>query len=254
MKIRIIPSSIEASEEMQYLTSYVINNSVAIDAGSLGFYKDPEYQQRISHIFLSHAHIDHIGSLPIFAENTYGRKQEGVCVLGSAETLQTVRDNIFNDKIWSSYLLRPLDEGGYLKLETIKPEEPISKNGLTITAVPVNHSVATYGYIVEDKACAVVFGADSGPAGRIWEIARNLNHLKAVFLESSFPNDMDELATKTGHLTPKLLEQEAKKLPKNTRIIATHIKPIFHSKIIEELNNLKLPQLEIASSGKKYLF
>jgi cAMP phosphodiesterase len=254
MKIRIIPSSIEASEEMQYLTSYVINNNVAIDAGSLGIYSDPEFQNRISHIFLTHAHIDHVGSLPIFAENTYGRGQEGICVLGSAETLQTIRDNIFNDRIWPSFLLKPLDKGGYLKLEILKPEQPIHIHGLTFTAVAVEHKVATYGYIAEDEKGAVVFGSDSGPTRRIWEIARDLPRLKAVFLESSFPNDMNELAVATGHLTPTLLKKEAKKLPAKTRIIATHIKPNFRTRVVEELHNLELSHLEIGSSGKEYIF
>jgi len=254
MKVRIVPSAIGVSEDVQYLTSYVINGSVAVDAGSLGIYGGPKEQRRIKHIFLTHAHIDHVGSLPVLAENTYENPHYGVRVLGTAETLQTVKDHIFNDKIWPSFFLAPLDKGGNLTLHAVEPENPIRINNLTFTAVPVEHSVPTCAYIVDDESSSIVIGSDSGPTERVWEIAGGRPHLKAVFLESSFPDDMNELAVRSGHLTPSLLEREAKKLSADVRIIVTHIKPNFRRRIIEELHNLNLPRLEIGCSHEEYLF
>ena len=57
--------------QYQYATSIRINDSVVIDAGSIGFHDSAQDQARIRHILLSDSHIDHTGSLPIFVENAF---------------------------------------------------------------------------------------------------------------------------------------------------------------------------------------
>ena len=71
MKITLVPSSVSerGGNQHQYLTSYLINDVLAVDAGSLGLWQTAAEQARIKHVLISHTHIDHIGSLPIFVEN-----------------------------------------------------------------------------------------------------------------------------------------------------------------------------------------
>ena len=57
-------------------------DTVAIDAGCLGFWGTPQEQARVRHVLLSHTHMDHLASLPIFVENAYEGKAE--CVTGYA--------------------------------------------------------------------------------------------------------------------------------------------------------------------------
>ena len=82
MKIVLVPSTVMASgpTHYQFTTSAVINDTIAVDAGSLGFYLSPQEQARIRHVFLSHTHIDHVASLPIFVENAYEGKADCVRV------------------------------------------------------------------------------------------------------------------------------------------------------------------------------
>ena len=70
MKITLVPSSVSERGEYQhqYLTSYVINDTLAVDAGSLGLMATPAEQKRVQHVLITHTHIDHVGSLPIFVE------------------------------------------------------------------------------------------------------------------------------------------------------------------------------------------
>ena len=49
---------------------------------------------------------------------------------------------------------------------------PVRVNGLSVTPVAVDHIVPTYGYIVTDGRINSVFGADSGPTERIWQLAQ----------------------------------------------------------------------------------
>ena len=73
MRVILVPSSVGDCREAQdqFLTSYVINDSIAVDAGCLGYYKSPQDQARIKHVLISHSHIDHLASLPIFLENVF---------------------------------------------------------------------------------------------------------------------------------------------------------------------------------------
>src|SRR6516165_8193089 len=73
VKITLLPSALgdDVDRSLQYLTSFLINDALAIDAGSLGFFRAPREQARIKHVLLSHTHIDHLASLPIFLDNAY---------------------------------------------------------------------------------------------------------------------------------------------------------------------------------------
>lgn len=254
MKIRILPSSFDGSGEKHYLTTFLINGTVAIDAGCVGMYGGPEDQRRISHVFLTHCHADHICSLPMFIENTHKEEDDCVILYGHPDALQMLSRDVFNDRIWPDYRRFGSKETPFVRLVDLEPETPVHVEDLRITPVQVDHTIVTFGYIVEDESCAIVFGADSGPTNRIWEIARGISHLKAAFIEATFPQELQEFALSMGHLTPDLIKKEIAKLPEHTSIIATHIRPKYQEKIIDELKSLELPQLEIGTCSKEYVF
>jgi hypothetical protein len=56
MKLKVIGSSIDGNPS-QFAASYVINDHIAIDAGSIGF-MSVHAQKRIKHILISHSHLD----------------------------------------------------------------------------------------------------------------------------------------------------------------------------------------------------
>lgn len=64
MKLRLLPSEVTGSG-LQFLSCYILNDTVAIDAGSIGFVGTPKQQVKVDHIFLTHSHLDHVGGLPI---------------------------------------------------------------------------------------------------------------------------------------------------------------------------------------------
>jgi ribonuclease BN (tRNA processing enzyme) len=254
MKIRILPSSFDSSGDKQYLTTYLINEAVAIDAGSIGMYGNVADQRRISHVFLTHSHADHLSSLPIFLENTYEEGEDCVTLYGHPDVLQTLSRDVFNDRIWVDYARIGSEDSPFVRFAALEEETAVQVENVRITPVQVDHVVTTFGYIVEDESAAVVFGGDSGPTNRIWEIARGFGNLKAAFIEATFPEELRELALRMGHLTPDLLRMEVAKLPESTSIIATHIKPKYQETVIKELKSLELKQLDIGASSKEYVF
>ena len=91
---------------------------------------------------------------------------------------------------------------------------PFPADGLTVTAVRVSHVVPTYGYVLADRDAAVVFSGDTGPTEDIWAAARSAANLKALFVECSFPNDLQRIADVSFHLTPATLRAEMAKFPR----------------------------------------
>jgi cAMP phosphodiesterase len=234
-----------------FLTTYLVNDSVAIDAGCLGFLGDLDQQQRVRHVFISHTHIDHLASLPIFLENVVGESPP-VTIYGTAPVLESLQKDLFNDRIWPDFIALTRDGEPFVKLSTVHPGRTVALDSLRITPVAVNHVVPTCGFIVEDNAAAAVIPSDTGPTDEIWERANALSTLKAVFLEATFPNSMSRLAEIAKHLTPATFAAETRKLKKPVRLIVVHLKARLYGQIVQELNALHLPGVELARYGQPY--
>lgn len=254
MKIVILGSSGPDGVSRQYVSTYLVNRRVAIDAGCLGFRGTPEEQRAVRHVFLTHAHADHTASLPSFLENAWTPDDDCANVYGSPETLATVRRYIFNGEVWADLVALSDRMPPFLRLHALQPEVPVEVEGLTVTPVPVDHLVPTLGFVVRGDRGAVIFGADSGPTMRLWEAAHQVPSLHAVFLEASFPDRMAALAEATCHLTPSMVAREAAKLPAGVRIIAVHLKVPYREEIRRELEGLRIPHLEIGECDREYSF
>jgi ribonuclease BN (tRNA processing enzyme) len=255
VKITLLPSSLgrDADSSIQYVTSFLINETVAIDAGSLGFFRTPQEQARIKHLLLSHSHIDHIASLPIFLENVYGEPHV-VTVHGSEWLLNCLQSDMFNDRIWPDFIRISAQGTPFLKTSVLTPLVPLKLEGLTITPVPVDHVVPTFGFLVEDATTAVVISSDTGPTEELWHRANALPNLKAVFLEVTFPNAMAGLAAQAKHHTPRSFGEEMRKLRLPVPVFAYHIKARYHEQVVKELHEVGLPNLMIAEAERPYVF
>ncbi len=254
MKVRILGSSAHDAKHMQYTSSYIIDDVVAIDAGCLGTWGTPQDQQQVRAVFLTHSHVDHVGSLPLFVENVFTPDESCPVIYGHAETIESLRSSIFNDRIWPDFVRLSTPAVPFLRLETLEPEQPVTVFGLKVTPILVDHVVPTFGYVIDDGTCSVIFGGDSGPTKRLWEIACETENLRGVFLEAGFPNSIRWLAATSHHLTPELFAKEVAKIPDGTRIVAVHLKPRYRDEIVQELENLHIAALEIGECETDYVF
>jgi ribonuclease BN (tRNA processing enzyme) len=260
VKVTLVPSSVSGSEgaQNQYLTSFLINDTIAVDAGSLGFFGTPQQQEKVKHVLITHTHIDHTASLAIFIENAYLPTLDCPIVYGSDEVLDCIQRDIFNDRIWPDFLklsqLTP--KAPFLKLQRIEANQPIEIDGLRLTPIGVDHVVPTLGLVIEDPArkTAVVIASDTGPTDAIWRKTNATPNIKAVFLEAAFPNNMKWLADASKHLTPAMFAAEAAKLAARPRLLAVHIKARYLEEISRELAALGLPNVEICHPGQTYEF
>ena len=256
VKVTLLRSafSVEEGAENQFLTSYLVNESVAVDAGCVGLMAETQRQVLVKHIFLSHSHIDHIASLPIFVENAYEAKRDCVVVYGSQAVLDCLRTDIFNNRVWPDFIALSSEEAPFLKLSMIESGKPVCVDGLTVTPVGVDHVVPTLGFIVSDGKVAVAIVSDTGPTEEIWRYVNSTPEVKAVFLEVTFPDSLAQLATISKHLTPATLAGEVRKLQRQIPVFAVHLKARYFPQIVAELQTLGLNQIQIVQFGHEYEF
>jgi len=232
----------------------VIDEVVAIDAGGLGLMGDLSAQFQIRDVFLTHSHLDHVASLPIFLETIFESSDRTVTLHAGASTLECLRRDLFNDRVWPDFI--GMSERGipFVKLETLEPGRPVEVAGLRLTPIAVDHVVPTLGFLVEAPGVTVATPSDTGPTEEFWRAAGAAADLKAVFLEASFPDAMSDLAVISKHLTPAMFAAEARKLSRSVPFIAVHIKPRFYDAVVAELNALAFPEVQIGKPGATYVF
>lgn len=253
MRVRVLASAPDNGVH-QFLTTFLIDDLVAIDAGCVGFYRDPKAQAQITSVFLGHSHADHVCSLPMFLMNIEDEADKPLAVYGSQAVLDSLRTDMFNGRVWPDFLAFTRDGRPLVTLTPLESEQPVAIERLTVTPVAVDHVVPTFGFLVDDGTTAVAFSSDSAPTERLWALARKEPRLRAVFLGVSFPDSLEPLARKAGHLTPGLARGEIDKLPRGIDVIAVHIKASHREVVVNELRALGLTNVVIGESGHEYVF
>ncbi len=239
---------------LQYLVAYVVNDRIAVDAGCLGFGFPLAAQKQVTDLFLSHCHLDHVASLPIFLDNVFEYGPECVVVHGSQQTLQMLQQDILNDRLWPDFVSLSTPTSAFLKLNELTDYQQVSVGNMRVTPLPLIHVVPVFGYLIEDPTSAVAIISDTHSGSGVCEYLAQIPNLKAVLLECSFPDKLDWLADKALHLIPKSFAQEIQALPPSVRVMAIHIKPAWYDPVVDELRALGLPNIEIGQTGMEYEF
>lgn len=251
MRVELLPSSLPHCDQ-QFLVSFLVDETVAIDAGSLGLLADLQKQQRVRHVFVTHEHLDHIATLPIFLENVYEPGPECVEVLAAANILDFLHRDVFNGRVWPDFIELSHDSDAFVRTTVLESLRPVRRSGLTVTPVPVSHCVDTMGMVVDDGRSVVAFPSDTGPTDLLWRHLASQERLKAVFLEVSFPRKLAALASVTGHLSPDSFASEVRKLPRPVRWIVVHRKARYADEIAAEVGALGIDGVEFVRPGHVY--
>jgi len=232
--------------------AFLVDDVLLLDAGIIGGVLPQGAQEQITDILLSHAHHDHVRGLPSFADNLIvSGKKESVTIAGSAATLTAVHKHLFNGLIWPDFSRLPTPAEPILHWQPIEPYRDFRVREYLITAFPVNHSVPTLAYRVQRDGVSLLYTGDMGPTPELWSA---IGTPTAIIVEISFPNQLEEMARKTGHLTAALLVKELALLPVlPAQIFVSHIKPFYEKQIHREISELEIPGLAILHDGREIL-
>ena len=252
MQLKVLGSS--GSRAPGYHAScLLINQSMLLDAGTVSFALSLENQARIDDVLLTHAHLDHMVDLAFLADNMIGLRQEPIRVWGPQPVLDMVQEYLFNDKVWPDFTRLPSLEKPVLKFYPLPAEGPVEIAGLSVRWAQTNHPVYTVGYLLETEADAVLYSGDTGDTEAIWALGRGCDKLRGAFIETSFPNRLEDLALKSGHMTPAMLNTQLAKLDRNdVPVYIFHMKQQYLDELHSELSQLNHPQLTVLRGGEIY--
>lgn len=253
MRVHLLPSSCGApATGPQFLSSYLVGDALVIDGGSIGLQADLDLQRRVRHVFLTHAHLDHVASLPMLIENTYAPGGACVEVLASSAVLAALRQDLLNDRAWPDFFALSTAADPFVTATTLEPLMPVTRSGYRVTPVPVTHGTDTLAMVVDDGERCVAFAADTGPTDLLWRHLAARPAVRAVFLECSFPTALGDLARRCGHLAPATFAAEVAKAPPGVRVFVVHRKAAHAAVIAAEIAALRLPGVELAMPGRTY--
>lgn len=226
-------------------TSMLVDEDILIDAGT-GVGDLSMYQlMKIDHILITHSHLDHIAFIPLLIDTVMGFREQPITVHASKDTLATLRNHIFNWKVWPDFSMIPDVTKPFLKYNQIELGETLDFNGRKFTPVPANHVVSAVGYHVEGKQHSLVFTGDTTVCEELWPVVNSITNLRYLIIETAFSNGEMELARLSKHLCPSFLIGELEKLKSNqsVEIFITHLKPGEGETIMQEIadSNLSLP-------------
>src|SRR5204862_6686104 len=106
-------------------------------------------------------------------------------------------------------------------------------------AGPVGHQMPPSAVSAARGAQGIVFTGDTEPTQKIWKQANDTVSVVAVVTEASFPNDQQQLADDTAHLTPQTFGDELKKITVDAPVYASHRKIPFERDIESQIRNLR---------------
>ena len=119
LHVQLLPTSLGDRTQTQSLTSFLINETIAIDAGSLGFSLTGPQLARVGHVILTHAHLDHVAGLPMAIAEVFPHLTRPMRVYATADVLQAVQDHLLNGVIWPDFSRIPLLNSDHPALEFV---------------------------------------------------------------------------------------------------------------------------------------
>jgi len=258
VKIKLLPSTIDAegrASPEQRLSCFVVDGRVAIDGGSIAVGLSDGERSSVRDVVVTHPHMDHIATLPIYVDDLFGSLEEPVRVHATAEVCELLTRDVFNGTVYPPF--QDFDNGRTRVMEFVpfRAGEEFRVAHLALKAVPVSHIVPTVGLVFTDGERTVAFSSDTSATEEFWHVVNREPRVDALLIEASFPNALSKLADASGHLTPDALGRELTKLAhEDIDILAVHLKPSFRQRLIEELEALGVARLSAMVPGREYVW
>ena len=220
---------------------FLIDNVLAVDAGSLASALSAEEQAQVRAVLLTHRHFDHCRDIPTLGLNTLDDPTP-IDVYALPETLMAVHTNLLNWTVYPDFTGKVTSDPPKFRFHSVEPGLIFRAMDYQVKPISVPHSAPTVGYIVKsDAGGCVAYSADTG--GDLLPFFQDQFAPQVFFVEVTFPDRLAGLAQTTGHLTPSALRDQLLaamsanlSLPK---MVAVHINPHHRAEVTRHLAELR---------------
>lgn len=217
-------------------TALLVDHDILIDAGTGVADLSLDAMAAIDHVFLTHAHLDHVTCIPFLLDSVASRRAQPLVVHAQEATLAVLRTHLFNNALWPDFTAIPSREKPYLRFEQLPPGESVKLDGRTLRSIPVSHSIPAVGYLLGNGRASLAFSGDTSSTDEFWQALNVCVDLRHVIIETSFTDEEEALSRLTGHLCPRLLAQELAKFTRVASVYITHLMPGEEKAIMAEIH------------------
>lgn len=247
MKIRVLGCAGTVSTESK-TSAFLVNDRILLDGGTICSSLSPDEIRCLKNIFISHPHFDHIKGLPSLAENLiFMNEPVPVSIYASEIAINSLKQHIMNGIIWPDFSKLPREEAPVIRYRSIPEGVAVKVDGISVTPWFLYQNNSDFGYLLDDGNSSLLYTSDIGPDA---ELCINGAVPDSMIIEVSFPDENEDLALRSGHLTPLLMQAMLKKLPRLPRnIFISHLKTYYREQIVTQLHALDLPGLSILNDG-----
>jgi ribonuclease BN (tRNA processing enzyme) len=215
--------------------SLLIDDVLAIDAGTLAASLSFAAQQKLRALLVTHHHLDHVRDIPALGMN-FMLLESSLDIYATAATCEPVKAHLLNDVLYPDFTVRP-PERPALRFHMVEPGQEETIAGYKVLPVAVSHAVPATGYQVTSPAGKKVFyTSDTGPGlADCWNQVRP----DLLVIELTALNKYNDFARESGHLTPALLREELEGFMEINgylpQVVTVHMNPLDEKGIRREL-------------------
>jgi len=235
MRIRVLGASGGIGNGAR-TTALLVDDDVLIDAGTGVADLSLDAMAAIDHVFLTHAHLDHVTCIPFLLDSVASRRARPLVVHAQEATLAVLRAHLFNDALWPDFTAIPSRDKPYLRFELLAPGENVALGNRSLRSIPVSHSIPAVGYLLGNGRASLAFSGDTSSTDAFWQVLNACADLRHVIIETSFTDEEEALSRLSGHLCPRLLVQELAKLKRAASVYITHLMPGEEEVIMAEIH------------------
>jgi len=239
MKIRVLGCSGGIGAGLR-TTSLLIDNDVLVDCGTGVGDLTQEELYGIRHIFITHAHLDHIAFIPFLIDSAFDAFVDNpVTIHLQEETMNMLRQHIFNGRIWPDYSKIPDEKNSVIRYDVMAPSQQINIDDRLFEAIPVTHIEGAVGYRLQSSTGgSFAYSGDTKNTDQFWNVLNAYPSLDVLIIECAYPDHEEELGHIAGHHRPSTLVEDLRKLQHQPELYIMHQKPGVEKTIMRELTEL----------------
>lgn len=204
-----------------YVPAVAPGSDFLLDAGTGMFRLVGRPMPSALHIFLSHAHLDHVSGLTYLLDIVRLDACD-VTVYGSAKCLDTIRHDLFDSPLFPVPFR--------YKTQEVKPGTALCVAGVHVTVHPLTHPGGSLAYRFDWPGKSLAYVTDTAGDERYIDFVRGVDLL---IHERNFNDSLHELATISGHCTSRMVVRMAQQAQVK-RMAITHFDPRTESDPLEE--------------------
>lgn len=237
MRLQVLGCAGGIGGKQQLTTCFLLDHDILLDAGTGISTLDVQQLAAIDHVFLTHAHLDHVAGLAFLADTVLGKRHGPVTVHASEQVIDALKKHLFNWVLWPDFASIPDTENPVICWSPLRHGEPIEIDGRQISYFPVNHTEGSAAYWLHSGQSGLLFTGDMGSTPDLWSAFAKEEHLRQVIVDCSFPNAEAELAEKSRHFCPQALLADIVSMPETVEFLIYHLKPGQEDAIMHEIHS-----------------